>query len=132
MRARLCSLYCSIASGNCRTPAGIKMAYPSPGVAGAGAFTAAVELREQRSLVVSFLYHMAVQRLCHNPLEDKSVVGIANYLDIGLQVILATAACEWLLACRLVAAGVGLCGEHCLAGDRMIRDPLNVQQGQAC
>ena len=52
---------------------------------GGGAFTTVVELREQRSLVVSFLHHMAVQRLCHNPFEEEGVMGIANYLDIGLQ-----------------------------------------------
>ena len=55
------------------------------GETGGGAFTTVVELKEQRILVVSLLHHMAVQRLCHNPFEEEGVIGIANYLDIGLQ-----------------------------------------------
>ena len=35
---------------------------------------------------MSFLHHMAVQRLCKNPFEDAEVAGITNYLDFGLQV----------------------------------------------
>ncbi len=53
--------------------------------AGRGQFTAAIEVQEQKRLILSFLHHMAVQRLCKNPLEDEEVVGITNYLDIGLQ-----------------------------------------------
>ena len=53
---------------------------------GRGQFAAALEVQEQRRLVMSFLHHMAVQRLCKNPLEDKEIVGITNYLDFGLQV----------------------------------------------
>ena len=79
--------------------------------AGRGAFTTALELKEQQRLVLSFYYHMArparmlrgathalhgihrcaacfaqaAQRLCRNPLEDESVVGITNYINIGLQ-----------------------------------------------
>lgn len=58
--------------------------------AGRGQFTAAIEVQEQRRLILSFLHHMAVQRLCKNPLEDEEVVGITNYLDIGLQAIPST------------------------------------------
>ena len=54
--------------------------------AGKGTFTAAVEVQGQKQLVVSFLHHQAVQRLSHNPLEQQDVVGVTNYLDIGLQV----------------------------------------------
>ena len=54
--------------------------------AGHGQFTAALEVQQQERLVMSFLHHMAVQRLCKNPLEDEDVVGITNYIDIGLQV----------------------------------------------
>ena len=49
-------------------------------------FTAAVEVQGQKQLVVSFLHHQAVQRLSHNPLEQQDVVGVTNYLDVGLQV----------------------------------------------
>ena len=54
--------------------------------AGRGQFTAALEVQQQRRLCMSFLHHMAVQRLCKNPFEEKEVVGITNYLDFGLQV----------------------------------------------
>lgn len=54
--------------------------------AGRSNFATAVEIREQRQLTVSLLYHMAVQRLCRNPLEEDNVVGITNYMDLGLQV----------------------------------------------
>jgi len=43
--------------------------------AGRGSFTAAIELRKQRQLVISFLYHMAVQRNVRNPFETQEVVG---------------------------------------------------------
>ena len=54
--------------------------------AGRGQFTAALEVQQQQRLCMSFLHHMAVQRLCKNPFEEKEVVGITNYLDFGLQV----------------------------------------------
>lgn len=37
-------------------------------------------------MVVSFLYHMALQRSIRNPLESTATVAITNYLDVGLQV----------------------------------------------
>ena len=43
--------------------------------AGRGSFTAAVELKKQRQLVISFLYHVAVQRNVRNPFETQEVVG---------------------------------------------------------
>ena len=55
-------------------------------LAGRGQFTAALEVQDQQRLVMSFLHHMAVQRLCKNPFEDAEVAGITNYLDFGLQV----------------------------------------------
>ncbi len=54
-------------------------------ITGRGAFTTALELQEQQRLVLSFMHHMAVQRLCKNPFEDETVVGITNYINIGLQ-----------------------------------------------
>ena len=65
-----------------------------------------VELREQKALVVSFLHHMAVQRRCRNPLEDDRVVGIANYLDLGLQV------------CSHLGLPCGKC--HCSSSDKSV------------
>lgn len=44
--------------------------------AGRGSFTAAVEVRQQRQLLVSFLYHLAVQRNVKNPFETSDVVGM--------------------------------------------------------
>ena len=55
------------------------------GPAGRGAFTTALELQEQQRLVLSFMHHMAVQRMCKNPFEDENVVGVTNYVNIGLQ-----------------------------------------------
>ncbi|KAL3162528.1 hypothetical protein ABBQ32_010183 [Trebouxia sp. C0010 RCD-2024] len=61
---------------------------PSASYAGGkGTFTAAVEVQGQKQLVVSFLHHQPVQRLSHNPLEHQDVVGVTNYLDVGLQVV---------------------------------------------
>jgi hypothetical protein len=54
---------------------------------GRGVFTASVELRRQRELVVSFLHHMVTQRNVMNPLEKHDVVGISNYLDLAFQMI---------------------------------------------
>lgn len=62
--------------------------------AGKGTFTAAVEVQGQKQLVVSFLHHQAVQRLSHNPLEQQHVVGVTNYLDIGLQVCMRHILCH--------------------------------------
>ena len=45
--------------------------------AGRGSFTAAVEVKQQRQLIVSFLYHMAVQRNVKNPFETTDVMGEA-------------------------------------------------------
>ena len=55
------------------------------GCAGRGTFTAAVEVQEQRQMVVSFLYHMAVQRGVRNPFEARDAAAIVNYVDVGLQ-----------------------------------------------
>jgi hypothetical protein len=54
---------------------------------GRGVFTASVELRKQRELVVSFLHHMVTQRNVMNPLEKNDVVGISNYLDLAFQMV---------------------------------------------
>lgn len=54
---------------------------------GRGVFTASVELRRQRELVVSFLHHMVTQRNVMNPLEKNDVVGISNYLDLAFQMV---------------------------------------------
>lgn len=48
--------------------------------------------------MMSFLHHMALQRLCRNPFEKGEVAGITNYLDIGLQV-LHPGACVECVAC---------------------------------
>ena len=56
--------------------------------AGRGRFTTAVELKEASQLTLSLLYHMAAQRDVKNPMEEDNIVGITNYLDLGLQVYL--------------------------------------------
>ncbi|KIY98614.1 hypothetical protein MNEG_9348 [Monoraphidium neglectum] len=59
---------------------------------GQPAFTAAMEMQEGRSFIMSFFQHMAAVRQVFNPLESDSVIGITNYIDVGmqLQVPLAT------------------------------------------
>ena len=63
------------------------VSYSPSSIFGAGTFTAALELRQGRELAVSVLQHLAVQRRVRNPLEDGNVLGITNYLDLGLQVV---------------------------------------------
>ncbi|KAK9829351.1 hypothetical protein WJX72_005325 [[Myrmecia] bisecta] len=60
------------------------VSYAPAAAYGRGAFTATFEVRQQR-LLVSFLHHMVATRSVRNPLEDTSVVGITNYIDLGLQ-----------------------------------------------
>lgn len=65
------------------------MAYSPEGVVatpGRGTFTAAVEVKEQQQMVVSFLYHMALQRNIRNPFERVGTIAVTNYLDVGLKV----------------------------------------------
>ncbi|KAK9838327.1 hypothetical protein WJX81_004859 [Elliptochloris bilobata] len=74
--------------GELRGATSLAVAYsPAAGTPGRGAFTTALELQEQQRLVLSFMHHMAVQRLCKNPFEDEQVVGVTNYINIGLQVV---------------------------------------------
>lgn len=73
----------------CAQRSSYTLAYSPEGVAaspGRGTFTAAVEVQDQRQMIVSFLYHMAIMRSIRNPLESDSTVAITNYLDVGLQV----------------------------------------------
>ncbi|KXZ43071.1 hypothetical protein GPECTOR_104g77 [Gonium pectorale] len=63
---------------------------PRPG-APAPSFTASVEMRSDRSLTFSFFQHVAATRHVVNPFEEDEVVGITNYLDIGLQLTTAPA-----------------------------------------
>lgn len=53
---------------------------------GASGFTAALELREGSSLALSLYQHLVLQRGVKNPFEDGNVLGIVNYLDLGLTV----------------------------------------------
>jgi len=53
---------------------------------GGGMFQASVELRDHRHLVLSVFQHLAIQRRVKNPLEEEQVVGITNYLDLGVEV----------------------------------------------
>eukprot|EP00197_Chlamydomonas_leiostraca_P009744 CAMPEP_0202868642 /NCGR_PEP_ID=MMETSP1391-20130828/10986_1 /ASSEMBLY_ACC=CAM_ASM_000867 /TAXON_ID=1034604 /ORGANISM="Chlamydomonas leiostraca, Strain SAG 11-49" /LENGTH=450 /DNA_ID=CAMNT_0049548829 /DNA_START=23 /DNA_END=1375 /DNA_ORIENTATION=+ len=57
---------------------------------GRGSFSAVVELIENRSLVVSFFQHMALSRRVLNPMESSNVVGITNYVDLGMQITVPT------------------------------------------
>lgn len=82
--------------------------------AGRGQFTAAIEVQEQRRLILSFLQHMAVQRLCKNPFEEEEVVGITNYLDIGLQVSFSFASSLQLSDVLSFRAIIAFQSKHCL------------------
>lgn len=59
---------------------------PNGAPTGRSGFTTALEMKEARELTVSLLYHIAASRQCHNPAESSQVVGITNYLDLGLQI----------------------------------------------
>ncbi|KAF5842127.1 hypothetical protein DUNSADRAFT_9085 [Dunaliella salina] len=58
--------------------------------AGQGHFSACIELRNAQSLAVSFYQHMAVSRRVFNPTETKDVVGITNYIDLGMEIVIPT------------------------------------------
>ena len=62
-----------------------------------------MEVQGQKQLVVSFLHHQAVQRLSHNPLEHQDVVGVTNYLDVGLQVCTAPFSVSCMIAIKRIA-----------------------------
>ena len=49
-----------------------------------GSFTAALELQPGRQFSVWFYQHMATTRQVYNPMEEGDVVGITNYVDLGL------------------------------------------------
>jgi hypothetical protein len=51
----------------------------------AAAFNAILEVQRGGDLVVSFIQHMAVRRRVKNPFEQADVVGITNYIDLGLR-----------------------------------------------
>ncbi|GAX78934.1 hypothetical protein CEUSTIGMA_g6374.t1 [Chlamydomonas eustigma] len=59
----------------------------SPSTGGRRNFTASLELVQGALLVTSFHQHMAVTRRTLNPLESQDVVGITNYIDIGIQMV---------------------------------------------
>ncbi|KAG2424456.1 hypothetical protein HXX76_014508 [Chlamydomonas incerta] len=54
-----------------------------------GSFTAAVEVADGRRVTFSFFQHVAATRQVVNPFEENEVVGITNYLDLGLQLTTA-------------------------------------------
>ncbi|PNW79542.1 hypothetical protein CHLRE_08g358552v5 [Chlamydomonas reinhardtii] len=57
----------------------------SPG----SSFTAAVEVADGQRVTFSFFQHVAATRQVVNPFEENEVVGITNYLDLGLQLTTA-------------------------------------------
>ncbi|KAL4515886.1 hypothetical protein Ndes2526B_g00602 [Nannochloris sp. 'desiccata'] len=75
---------------------------------GRGVFTASVELRRQRELVVSFLHHMVTQRNVMNPLEKNDVVGISNYLDLAFQMVTDLSASGSSASSTMSSSGVGV------------------------
>ena len=52
----------------------------------AGTFSAMAEVVEGMLLRLSFFQHLAITRQVANPFERDNVVGITNYVDIGMQV----------------------------------------------
>eukprot|EP00850_Spirogloea_muscicola_P019937 SM000202S05908 [mRNA] locus=s202:171732:175091:- [translate_table: standard] len=49
-------------------------------------FEFSFELQRGATLVASYFHHLIVQRQVHNPFEVEGVVGITNYLDVGLEI----------------------------------------------
>jgi len=50
------------------------------------AAVAIVELTRDARLALAFHQHLCVRRRCKNPLEAENVVGIANFVDLGLRI----------------------------------------------
>uniref|UniRef100_A0ACD5TZA4 Uncharacterized protein n=1 Tax=Avena sativa TaxID=4498 RepID=A0ACD5TZA4_AVESA len=48
-------------------------------------FICSLELARNTQLTASFYQHLVVQRRVKNPFEDDQVVGITNYIDLGLE-----------------------------------------------
>lgn len=77
----------------------MSLSYTPPAVSKAGAaasgeaaerggpFTVGVEVVQGASLAFSFLQRMAPARKVVNPMEEGTVVGIVNYIDIGLLLV---------------------------------------------
>ncbi|GLC46811.1 hypothetical protein PLESTM_001928800 [Pleodorina starrii] len=74
-----------------RSHGSVLLAYSPPTRTGAVGtpFTASVEMAEGGALTFSFFQHVAATRQVVNPFEEDEVVGITNYLDIGLQLTTA-------------------------------------------
>lgn len=53
-------------------------------------FIFSLELARSTQLIASFYRHMVVQRRVKNPFEDGQVVGITNYIDLGLELATTT------------------------------------------
>uniref|UniRef100_A0A383V7V0 Uncharacterized protein n=1 Tax=Tetradesmus obliquus TaxID=3088 RepID=A0A383V7V0_TETOB len=53
--------------------------------AGQHSFTASMEMQEGQNFIISFFQHMAAVRQVFNPLEKDDVIGITNYIDVGIQ-----------------------------------------------
>lgn len=66
--------------------ASFTVAYSPAAPFGVGGFTAGLEVRRGREVVVSVCQHLALRRGVKNPLEKGDVLGIVNYVDLGLQV----------------------------------------------
>eukprot|EP01026_Neomeris_dumetosa_P070193 TRINITY_DN69805_c0_g1_i5.p1 TRINITY_DN69805_c0_g1~~TRINITY_DN69805_c0_g1_i5.p1 ORF type:complete len:466 (-),score=44.94 TRINITY_DN69805_c0_g1_i5:520-1869(-) len=68
--------------------ADISLAYTTKGFEkyGEGHFTAAMELKQFNQLCLSFFQHLPVRRNCYNPFEDEDVVGVTDYVDLGLTI----------------------------------------------
>ena len=64
----------------------LTVAYSPAAPFGVGGFTAGLEVRRGREVVVSVCQHLALRRGVKNPLEKGDVLGIVNYVDLGLQV----------------------------------------------
>ncbi|WIA23566.1 hypothetical protein OEZ85_000289 [Tetradesmus obliquus] len=60
--------------------------------AGQHSFTASMEMQEGQNFIISFFQHMAAVRQVFNPLEKDDVIGITNYIDVGIQLHVPLAA----------------------------------------
>lgn len=80
------ALSSSVAAALARGPSATLAYSPQREFGGASGFTAALELREGSALALSLYQHLVLQRGVKNPFEDGNVLGIVNYLDLGLTV----------------------------------------------
>ncbi|WIA23567.1 hypothetical protein OEZ85_000289 [Tetradesmus obliquus] len=88
------AVVCGDVAGWLRGLSSVALSYRPEGRTRAGqhSFTASMEMQEGQNFIISFFQHMAAVRQVFNPLEKDDVIGITNYIDVGIQLHVPLAA----------------------------------------